>query len=128
MATPRVILITGASGGIGRSCAVHLSKTFPSAGDDRPLVLVLSGRRQGELEATAKECKEGTTTEIIVGDVSKEEDVASMFRTVKEKYGRCDVVFNVSSFPIAEETRGIWETSIVGENETVVKREGLSED
>lgn len=96
MSSPRVILITGASGGIGRSCAVHLSNVFPSAGDDRPLVLVLSGRRQTELEATASECKEGTRTEIVVGDVSNEDDVASMFKTVRERYGRLDVLFNVS--------------------------------
>jgi NAD(P)-dependent dehydrogenase (short-subunit alcohol dehydrogenase family) len=96
MSPPRVILITGASGGIGRSCAIHLSNVFPSAGDDRQLVLVLSGRRESELEATAKGCKEGTTTEIVVGDVSKDEDVASMFKTVREKFGRLDVLFNVS--------------------------------
>ena len=99
MSPPRVILITGASGGIGRSCAVYLSNTFPGQGDDRQLVLVLSGRRQGELETTASECKEGTTTEIVVGDVSKDDDVASMFKTVKEKYGRLDVLFNVSVCP-----------------------------
>ena len=56
----------------------------------------MSGRREGELQATAKETREGTTTEIVVGDVSKEEDVESMFKLVKEKYGRVDVVFNVS--------------------------------
>lgn len=95
MSTPRVILITGASGGIGRACAIGLSNTFPTASDDRPLVLILSGRREGELQATAKETREGTTTEIVVGDVSKEEDVESMFKLVKEKYGRVDVVFNV---------------------------------
>jgi NAD(P)-dependent dehydrogenase (short-subunit alcohol dehydrogenase family) len=88
-------LITGASGGIGRACAVHLSQVFPSAEDQRPLVLVLSGRRQGELEETAKQTREGTTTEIVVGDVSKEEDVVQMFKLVKEKYGRVDIVFNV---------------------------------
>jgi len=95
MSTPRVILITGASGGIGRACAIGLSNTFPTAGDDRPLVLILSGRREAELQATANETREGTTTEIVVGDVSKEEDVESMFKLVKEKYGRVDVVFNV---------------------------------
>jgi len=89
--TPRVILITGASAGIGRTCAIALSEAFS------PLVLILSGRREGELHSTAKECREGTTTEVVAGDVSKEEDVIKMFGLVKEKYGRLDVVFNVSA-------------------------------
>jgi NADP-dependent 3-hydroxy acid dehydrogenase YdfG len=96
--TPRVIVITGASSGIGRSCAIALSNAFPSSSNPEPLVLVLSGRRQGELEATAKECREGTTTEVCCGDVSKEEDVVAMFEVVRRKYGRVDVVFNVSIY------------------------------
>jgi NADP-dependent 3-hydroxy acid dehydrogenase YdfG len=96
MSTPRVIVITGASGGIGRTCAVALSHTFPSQAQPEPLVLVLSGRREAELEATAKECREGTTVEICVGDVSSDKDVQRMFGTVKEKYGRVDLLFNVS--------------------------------
>ena len=95
----RVILITGASAGIGRSCAIALSEAFPSSIDPQPLVLILSGRRKAELEATAKACKQGTTTEICVGDVSKDEDVLAMFSVVKEKYGRLDLLFNVSPPP-----------------------------
>jgi NAD(P)-dependent dehydrogenase (short-subunit alcohol dehydrogenase family) len=95
MASYRVILITGASGGIGRQCAISLSNAFPSSSQPEKLVLVLSGRREGELQATADACKEGTITEIAVGDVSSEEDVGRMFATVKEKYGRIDLLFNV---------------------------------
>jgi NADP-dependent 3-hydroxy acid dehydrogenase YdfG len=93
--TPRVILITGASSGIGRSCAIALSQAFPSSLDPEPLVLVLSGRRQAELEITANGCRDGTITEICAGDVGKDEDVETMFEIVKRKYGRIDVVFNV---------------------------------
>ena len=77
---PRVILITGASSGIGRACSIALSQAFS------PLVLILSGRREAELHATAKECREGTVTEICVGDVSDEKDVEKMFGVIKEKY------------------------------------------
>lgn len=92
----RVILITGASAGIGRACAITLSNSFPTAEHPEPLVLVLVGRRQEELEKTGKLCKEGTTIEIGTGDVGKEEDVERIFGVVKEKYGRLDVLFNVS--------------------------------
>lgn len=96
MASKRVILITGASAGIGRSTSIALSKAYPSASHPEPLVLVLVGRRQAELEVTAKALREGTEVEIAVGDVGVDEDVKRIFGVVKDKYGRLDVLFNVS--------------------------------
>ncbi|OCF30355.1 short-chain dehydrogenase/reductase SDR [Kwoniella heveanensis BCC8398] len=104
----RVILITGASGGIGRACAVSLSQAFPSQFVPEPLVLILSGRRQAELDETAKQCREGTVIETVVGDVSSEKDVEAMFALIKEKYGRLDLLFNnagvdlLNSVPLEE--------------------------
>jgi len=97
MSLSRVILITGASAGIGRATAVGLSKAFPSATHPEPLVLALVGRRKDELEKTARMCREGTTTEILVADVSADDEVQEVFQTIKDKYGRLDVLFNVSS-------------------------------
>lgn len=96
MALSRVILITGASAGIGRATAVGLSKAFPSPTHPEPLVLALVGRRKEELEKTAQMCREGTTTEVLTGDVSVDADVDRIFQTIKDKYGRLDVLFNVS--------------------------------
>ncbi|GMK58393.1 hypothetical protein CspeluHIS016_0504250 [Cutaneotrichosporon spelunceum] len=84
--TPQVILITGASGGIGRACAVALSEAFPAC------VLVLSGRREDALRETAAACS--GQTEIAVGDVSNDADVKKMFEMITNKYGRLDVLFN----------------------------------
>jgi NADP-dependent 3-hydroxy acid dehydrogenase YdfG len=92
----RVILVTGASAGIGRACAIGLSKAFPSATHPEPLVLALVGRREDELKATEEMCREGTVTEVLRGDVSSDEDVGRIFSTIKDKYGRLDVLFNVS--------------------------------
>ncbi|EIW69547.1 short-chain dehydrogenase/reductase SDR [Tremella mesenterica] len=90
----RVVLITGASAGIGRASAVALSEAFPSPTHPEKLVLCLAGRREAELKATAEQCKEGTTIEVCVGSTASEEDVKGWFKTIKEKYGRLDVLFN----------------------------------
>lgn len=92
----RVILITGASAGIGRSCAITLSKAFPTDEHPEKLVLFLVGRREEELKKTGEACQEGTIIEIQTGDMGKEEDVERIFNVVKEKYGRLDLLFNVS--------------------------------
>lgn len=96
MPSQRVILVTGASGGIGRASSIALSNTFPSTAQPEQLVLVLVGRRQAELEETGRQCRDGTLIEVATGDASNEEDVKRIFETVKSKYGRLDVLFNVS--------------------------------
>ncbi|WWC85356.1 uncharacterized protein L201_000219 [Kwoniella dendrophila CBS 6074] len=90
----RVIIVTGASAGIGRATSVHLSEIFPSSSHPEQLVLILVGRRQEELQKTADLLRNGTISEIAAGDATNEEFVNSLEKTIKEKYGRLDLVFN----------------------------------
>ncbi|WVQ70229.1 uncharacterized protein L199_008455 [Kwoniella botswanensis] len=94
MSSQRVILVTGASAGIGRSTSIHLSNIFPSDSHPEQLVLILVGRRQSELEATGKLLRPGTIVEIAAGDATNEEFVNALEKTIKEKYGRLDLIFN----------------------------------
>lgn len=85
-----VACITGASSGIGRTSAVALAKT----GQWR---IVLSGRREQELEKTAQMCRDAAgadngdddLTLIVAGDVSEESNVESLFDAIKKTYGKC---------------------------------------
>ena len=63
----KTILITGASSGIGRSCAVQCSKMGAS--------LLLMGRNVDELNRTVSELQPGTKVERIVADFSKMVDL-----------------------------------------------------
>ena len=63
----KTILITGASSGIGRSCAVQCSKMGAS--------LLLMGRNVDELNRTVSELQPGTKVEMIVADFSKMVDL-----------------------------------------------------
>ncbi|KAM0756255.1 short-chain dehydrogenase/reductase SDR [Meredithblackwellia eburnea MCA 4105] len=84
--TPKVAIITGASSGIGRTSAIALSK----AG----WAVVLSGRRQAELEETAAACVGGAGALPVVGDITKEEDVVTLFAEASKKFGKIDMLFN----------------------------------
>ncbi|HEX2558811.1 SDR family oxidoreductase [Phenylobacterium sp.] len=84
MAEPKVALVTGAGSGIGRACAVALSRVGWS--------LALTGRRAQRLEETAAAC-EG---EVLVhaADVADETEVARLFAAVQDRFGRLDLLFN----------------------------------
>lgn len=80
----RVAIITGSSSGIGRQSAIALS----AAG----WTVVLSGRREVELQVTASKCVGKSL--VSVGDITKEEDVIRLFKEAGETFGRIDLVFN----------------------------------
>ena len=82
--TNRIALITGAGSGIGRACAIALSK----AG----WTLVLTGRHGRTLDATARRL-EGETM-VHVADISRAEEVRELFLEIEERFGRLDLLFN----------------------------------
>jgi NAD(P)-dependent dehydrogenase (short-subunit alcohol dehydrogenase family) len=101
----KIALVTGASSGIGRASALALSE----AG----FHVVLTGRRQDALDATAAEASGPTTC--ISCDVTSEDAVAAMFAQIKSELGRLDVVFNnagnnVKAQPIGDVPFADWKT------------------
>jgi NAD(P)-dependent dehydrogenase (short-subunit alcohol dehydrogenase family) len=81
----KVALITGGGTGIGQAAAVALSEDG--------WTVVVTGRRQEELDKTAAMAKGGTIA-AITADVSKAEDVKRLFAEVVQKFGRLDFLFN----------------------------------
>jgi len=80
----RIAIVTGAGSGIGRASALALSRAGYS--------VVLAGRRQGRLEATAKEAASRTLA--VPTDVTDPTSVKNLFARTKETFGRLDVLFN----------------------------------
>lgn len=74
----RRILVTGASSGIGRACAVMAARLGAE--------VLLTARRKDALEATAGMLPEGAPCCIMPGDISSTEFVA----TLAERFGRID--------------------------------------
>ncbi len=84
--TDQVIIITGASSGIGAATAIQCAK----AGMDT----VLNARRADRLEQVADAVRQcGRKAEIVVGDVTAEGMSQRMLDAAQDTFGRFDVVF-----------------------------------
>ncbi|HZM24351.1 MAG TPA: SDR family NAD(P)-dependent oxidoreductase, partial [Anaerolineales bacterium] len=89
----KIVIVTGASSGIGEATAREFAKEGAK--------VVLAARRVDRLEALAKEIAPmGTGSEALVvqADLSKLEDIQSLVTKTLEKYGRIDVLVNNAGF------------------------------
>jgi len=83
----KVVLITGASSGIGEATARHLARKGHR--------LVIGARRTDRLEALAAQLNaEGGTVEFSSLDVTDLDDVRAFAGLALEKFGRIDVIVN----------------------------------
>jgi NADP-dependent 3-hydroxy acid dehydrogenase YdfG len=84
-----VILITGASQGIGAAIAQVFAQGVPG------VRLALVARNEKNLQATARTClKLGAEVELFPCDVTKDKAVAAMARAVTKHFGPVDVLIN----------------------------------
>ncbi|HEX6636752.1 MAG TPA: SDR family oxidoreductase [Steroidobacteraceae bacterium] len=82
----KVALITGAGSGIGRATAL----AFVREG----FRVALAGRNLAKLAAVAADAGEGAAVISIEADVRLPDQVRLLFDTLREKFGRLDVLFN----------------------------------
>jgi FlaA1/EpsC-like NDP-sugar epimerase len=88
----KTILITGASSGIGKSCALEFARTQP---DD--LKLILTARRFDTLKEVAKEIGEfakGVKVHPVKLDVSNVEEIEGFVGSLPEEFREVDVLVN----------------------------------
>ena len=83
----QVILITGASMGIGKELAFVFAK--------QKAKLVLAARKLNELEIVAQEVSNlGGEALIVKTDVTKKEDIHQLLSEIEKKYGKLDILIN----------------------------------
>jgi NAD(P)-dependent dehydrogenase (short-subunit alcohol dehydrogenase family) len=106
----KIAVVTGAGSGIGRAVAVALL----NAG----YCVTLAGRHVETLEETAGQYGGDRSNALIVPtDVAKPDSVRALFNTVRERFGRLDLlVNNAGVFPPAilfeDLTLGQWQASV----------------
>lgn len=98
--------ITGASSGIGREMAIQLGK--------KGFDLIITGRDSKKLEEVKKTLQEKTNVEVIVADLSKEDEVFKLYEQIKNR--EIDVFINNAGLGVAGE---FWKTDLNTEIEMI---------
>jgi len=89
----KVVLITGASSGIGRASAILFAKNGAS--------IILVARGKEKLEQVAKDLKKFNVSSLVCEcDISDKFQVKKMSKTVLEKYESVDILVNNAGFAI----------------------------
>ena len=89
----KVVIVTGASSGIGEATAREFAKEGSK--------VVLAARRVARLEALARELESmntGAQALVVQADLSKLEDIQSLITKTLEKYSRIDILVNNAGF------------------------------
>jgi NAD(P)-dependent dehydrogenase (short-subunit alcohol dehydrogenase family) len=112
----KVAVVTGAGSGIGRATALALAR----AG----YAVVLAGRREEPLEATAAAASEsGVQALVVPTDVRDPSSVKALFARIREAFGRLDLLFNnaglgASAVPLEDlpydEWKAVVDTNLTG--------------
>jgi short-subunit dehydrogenase len=110
----KVVLITGASRGIGRACARILA--------DSGMKVYGTARSVSQLPIDNISAKKGNNIEILQLDVCDDRSVAAVVGHILEKEGRIDVLVNNAGFGIAgsvedtdiDEAKSLFETNFFG--------------
>lgn len=118
----KTVLITGASSGIGRSCAFEFARTSPES-----LKLILTARRIDRLHEIAKkitdEVGDGVKIYSMKLDVSKPDEVTKLWQDLPEDFQDIDVLVNNAGFMSGYERApdippkiidDVWATNVTG--------------
>ena len=107
----KVVVITGASSGIGEATAIKFAKKQAN-------VVLVARRKEKLLEVEKKISNSFGSSLVCQCDVSNKEQVEQMAKTVLETYGRIDILVNNAGFVIYGKVNELSTEEIIAQMET----------
>ncbi len=106
----KIILITGASSGIGRQAAIDFAKHCAQT-------IILVARSESKLKEVEETLRSNFTSEIVVYpcDISRKAEVVKMGKELLEKFGHIDILVNNAGFG----TYGMMQNQSIEEIESI---------
>ncbi|QAT43562.1 SDR family NAD(P)-dependent oxidoreductase [Aminipila luticellarii] len=107
----KIMLITGATSGIGKEAAKELAKQGHT--------IIVHGRNKGKTEAAVQELKEETGSDkidLLLANLESFADIKRMADEFKEKYGHLDVLINNAG----NQYGSTWEATAEGHEKTIM--------
>lgn len=105
MMKDKIVLITGATGGIGKQTALTLARM------DAKIIVIGRSSSSGEKSVTEiKQASGNSKVELLLADVSKQEDIRLLAKHFKATYERLDVLINNAG--LAAPTRQLTEDGV----------------
>ena len=113
--TDKVVVITGASGGIGRETALAFAR--------ERAVLVLADVNEEPLRELAEQIEaDGGEAIAVPTDVSKRDEMERLMQAAVDRFARVDILLNNAGFGLGatieqtseEDFRSLWETNVLG--------------
>lgn len=103
----RIALVTGSGRGIGKAIAIKLAQS----GAD---LIVNYSRNREQAEETSRIIRQlGKKAQVIKANISKEEDINTLFQTISSEYGKLNILINnaASGFnrPLTQQKASGWD-------------------
>lgn len=121
----KVALVTGGSRGLGKDIALKMAESGAK--------VAICGRKQDSLDQTREEfSKKGFEIMTQSAHIAKSDQVANLFQSIDERFGRLDILvnnvgMNILTPAVAEVDEGLWDKIIESnlKGTFLVSREGI---
>ena len=98
MAEPQIMIVTGATNGIGEAAAIELARRGAQVG-----IVARNPRKADATVAKIREARPGAAVDVFIGDLALMQDVRQVAGEILDRYDHVDVLVNNAGIQLSEQ-------------------------